>query len=84
MYGIYLLCCFFSVVFADDDFSKFEKEMQINPSVIGPASDEVTVYSKLRNKTVNKAVDTQFESIETRIIAEPERDEVFICLTKYS
>ena len=74
VYGIYLLFCSFSVVFADD-FSKIEKEMQLDPPGMGHSSDAVTIYSKVRDRAINQAVETQFESIQNQTIADSESKE---------
>jgi len=73
--GIYLLYCYFSVVFADDDFSKFEKEMQSEPPGIGHPSDQTAVYSRASDKALDKAIETQLKSVRNKIISEPEMNE---------
>lgn len=63
--GISFFCCSFSLVFAEADFSKIEEAMLLNPPGSGGSSDKVMIYSRIRNKTIHKAMDTQFERIET-------------------
>ena len=65
IYSISLFCCSFSVVFADTEFSKIEEEMLLNPPGAGGTSDKVMIYSRVRNKTIHKAMNTQFHRIET-------------------
>lgn len=62
---IIVLCCFFSSVFATPDYSKIEEQILLNPPGSGMTSDGVTIYSRVRNKTIHKAMDTQFDRIET-------------------
>ncbi len=62
--GICLSCCLFSVVFAEADFSKIEEKYLLNHPGAGNASDEVIIYSRVRNKTIHKAMDEQFARIE--------------------
>ncbi len=62
--GIALFCCSFSVLSADTEYSKIEEEMLLNPPAGGNASDKVMIYSRVRNKTVHKAMDSQFHRIE--------------------
>ena len=52
--GIYLLYCFFSVVFADN-LSEVEKEMLLNPPGMGHSSDDVAIYSRVTKTTVHNA-----------------------------
>lgn len=61
--GTSLFCCSFSVVFAEPEFSKIEEEMLLNPPGSGGPSDQVMIYSRVRNKTINTAMDTQFNRI---------------------
>ena len=63
--GVSLFCCSFSAVFAEPDFSKIEEEMLLNPPGAGPAPDKVILYSRVRNKTIHTAMDTQFNRIES-------------------
>ncbi len=58
------MCCFFSVVFAEDDFSKIEENLLLNPPGAGSVSDEVIIYSRVRNKTIHQAMDKRFDGIE--------------------
>lgn len=62
--GIGLFCSSFSAVFAESDieFSKIEEEMLLNPPGAG-TSDEVIIYSRVRDKTISHAMDTQFHRI---------------------
>lgn len=77
--GISLFCCSFSVVFADTqaEFSKIEEEMLLNPPGAGSASDRVIIYTRVRDKTINQAMDSQFHRIgnmmfvDTLIESEP-------------
>jgi len=62
--GICLSCCFFSVVFAEAGFSKIEENLLLNPPGAGNTSDEVLIYSRVRNKTIHKAMDKRFDRIE--------------------
>lgn len=55
----------YSAVFAESEFSKIEEEMLLNPPGVGVSSDKVMIYSRVRNKTIHKAMDTQFERIES-------------------
>lgn len=68
IYGIFLPFCFFSVLLADDDFSKFEEDMLSSPPGYGQTTDEVKIYSRISNKTTKKAIDTQFDSIQTTLV----------------
>ncbi len=61
--GATLFCCSFSAVFADAEFSQIEEEMLLNPPGAGVASNEVTIYSRVRNKTIHTAMDNSFERI---------------------
>lgn len=63
--GTSLLCCSFSAVFAEPEFSKIEEEMLLNPPEAGISSDQVIIYSRVRNKIINTAMDTQFNRIES-------------------
>lgn len=64
IYGISFFFCSFSVVFAEVDFSQIEEEMLLNPPASGVASDKVIIYSRVRDKTIHTAMDTQFHRIE--------------------
>jgi hypothetical protein len=63
--GVTLFCCSFSVVFADAEFSQIEEEMLLNPPGAGIASNEVIIYTRVRNKTIHSAMDKQFDRIES-------------------
>ena len=65
IYTVFLFFCSFSVVFAQVDYSKIEEEMLLHPPGAGNPSDKVMIYSRVRNKTIHKAMDTQFHRIET-------------------
>lgn len=65
IYGTSLFFCSFSAVFAEADFSKIEEDMLLNPPGAGKESGKVVIYSRVRNKTIHKAMDTQFHRIET-------------------
>ncbi len=71
--GFYLLSCSFYVVFAEDDFSKIEKEMQNNPPGVGHPSDTSAIYSKATKNIVNKAIENH--SLEDIVSVESEADE---------
>lgn len=60
-----LFCCSFSAVFAEDTFSQIEEEMLLNPPGAGIASDKVIIYTRVRNQTINAAMDKQFDRIES-------------------
>lgn len=65
IYGLSLFYCSVSMVFAEADFSKIEEDMLLNPPGTGGAPEKVVIYSRVRNKTIHKAMDTQFHRIET-------------------
>lgn len=60
------LLFFFAEVFADSnvEFSQIDEELLLNPPNAGRTSDEVMIYSNVRNKTINKSMDNHFERIE--------------------
>lgn len=64
LYAICLSCCSFSIVFAEADFSKIEETLLLNPPGSGRATDAVTIYSRVRDNTIHKAMDKQFNRIE--------------------
>ena len=66
IFGISLFCCSCSAVFAESEitFSQIEEEMLLNPPSAGSTSDKVMIYSNVRNKTIHKAMDNQFDRIE--------------------
>jgi len=70
--GICLFCCSFSVVFADAqaDFSKIEEEMLLNPPGAAGASNGVIIYSRVRDKTINLAMDSQFHRIDNMMFVD--------------
>ena len=56
---------FSSFLYASDiSFSKIEEQMLLNPPASGGHTDEVIIYSNVRNRTVNQALDQQFHRIE--------------------
>lgn len=66
--GIGLFCCSFSAALAESsdstvEYSRIEEEMLLNPPGAG-TSDEVIIYSRVRNNTINKAMDSQFHRID--------------------
>ena len=65
IYGISLFCCSFTAVFAEADYSKIEEEILLNPPGTGGVTDKMMIYSRVRDKTIHKAMDTQFHRIET-------------------
>ena len=77
IYSIYLLYCYFYVVSVATaaDISQIEEKMSINFSAMGNASDERAILSKIRNKTLNTAIDKQFKSTKKRTTARSEREE---------
>lgn len=64
--GIASFFCSFSALSAsaDTEYSKIEEEMLLNPPASGSASDKVMIYSRVRNKTIHKAMDKHFQRIE--------------------
>ena len=50
IYDASLLCCSFSAVFTEPDFSKIEEEMLLNPPQAGISLDTANVYSRVRKK----------------------------------
>ena len=71
--GIFLFCCSFSVVFAETlaEFSKIEEEMLLNPpGAGGTTSDRVIIYSRVRDKTINQAMDSQFQRIDNMMFVD--------------
>jgi hypothetical protein len=46
------------------EFSKIDEKLLLNPPSAGSVSDKVMIYSKVRNKTIHKAMNNQFEHIE--------------------
>lgn len=68
IFGFYLLCCSFFAVFAEDNFSKIEKEMQAEPPGIGHTSDTSSIYSKVSDNALNKAKDNNPLISEQNII----------------
>ncbi|MCU7835780.1 MAG: hypothetical protein KZQ83_11095 [gamma proteobacterium symbiont of Taylorina sp.] len=86
-YSIYLLYCYLSVVYAaDDDFSEMEKEIQLNPPGIGNTYDAATAYSKVRDISLDKAIETRFKNIqsETDISSENDASAAYLELNKDS
>lgn len=76
MTGFCLFCCSFFVVFADDEFSKLEKEMQVDPPGIGHASDETSIYSKITTQAFNKAKsNSRLNKVEKNLPIKPEASE---------
>lgn len=56
---------FSSFLYASDiSFNEIEERMLLNPPASGGHASEVIIYSNVRNKTVNKALDQQFHRIE--------------------
>ena len=51
IYDASLLCCSFSAVFTELDFSKIEEEMLLNTPQAGISLDMANVYSRVRKKT---------------------------------
>lgn len=45
-------------------FSQIEEKMLLNPTGSGEISDKVIIYSRVRNKTIQKAMDSQFNRIQ--------------------
>lgn len=41
IYGIFLFCCFFPILFADNDFSNYEDDVSLNPPSFGQAEQSV-------------------------------------------
>lgn len=66
MTGIGLLCCSFSVALAESkvEFSQIEEAMLLNPPSAGRTSNRVMIYSNVRDKIINKAMNSQFDGIE--------------------
>lgn len=63
--GVSLFCCSFSAVFAEPLFSEIEEEMLLNPPGAGIASNDVIIYSRVRDKTIHYAMDSHFNRIES-------------------
>jgi len=63
------------------EFSRIEEEMLLNPPGAGIPSEEVMIYSRVRNKTIHKAMDTQFHRIGNMMfvnsVIESETDDSF-------
>ncbi len=68
--GASLFCCSFSAVFAEPEFSKIEEEILLNPPGSGGNPEQVIIYSRVRNKTIHTAMDTQFNRIETMMFVD--------------
>lgn len=82
-----LLCVFlfshFSMVFAEDDFSKLEKDFLRNPSGVEQSIEEQKIISRIRKKTVQEALATQFQIIRPHIQAEVDKSDEFKRYLKY-
>lgn len=62
--GIFLFCCFFSILLADNDFNSFEEDVLLNPAAIGQAADDVIIYSASSSKTSRKALASHLNDIQ--------------------
>jgi hypothetical protein len=51
-------------VSADINYSKIDEQLLLNPPSAGIKDQTVTIYSEVRNQTIDKALDNQFERIE--------------------
>lgn len=63
----FLLICFVSVLFAADDFNRFEEGLLINPPGYGVISNEVSIYSQKSHKITKEAMDQQFGSLKSDV-----------------
>lgn len=60
---LFLLSFLINTVYASE-YSQIDEKILLNSSSTNSTSDEVIIYSNVRNKTIHLAMNTQFERIE--------------------
>jgi hypothetical protein len=52
------------------DYSRIDEELLLHPPSSGEPTDKVIIYERVRNKTINKALDSGFDRIENMMFVD--------------